>query len=78
MTETPQELLREAARRIETVLVLLDTRGSYCPTCGRKHFENLPHARAYEQLTDTPDKLRRLAEKIEQPAPIAAPSQKEE
>ena len=76
-----QELLRAAARDIEAALTRLDTSGDEhdCSACGvrHKHYRNMTHARTFEQLTGTPDKLRRLAERIEQTAPIAAPSQKE-
>jgi len=63
---TPQQLLRDAAKTIEEATALLNTRSTPCGECGRKHYENLAQARAFEQLADVPDKLRRAAEKIEQ------------
>lgn len=68
---TAQELLREAAQAIDSALAQLDTHSTDCPTCGRKHFRNLMHARTHEQLVDLPDKLRRVAEKVEQSQTVA-------
>jgi DNA repair exonuclease SbcCD ATPase subunit len=68
---TAQELLREAARAIDAALRKLDMHSADCPTCGRKHFRNLTHARTHEQLVDLPEKLRRAAEKVEQSSAVA-------
>jgi cell division protein ZapA (FtsZ GTPase activity inhibitor) len=68
-----QELLRDAAREIDDALAQLDTYSSDCPTCGRKHFRNLTHARMREQLADLPEKLRRAADKVEQSTGLVMP-----
>jgi hypothetical protein len=64
-TMSASDLLRAAARLIERALIQLDTRKSTCGSCGVEHFGNLPHAKAYKQLTDTPDKLQRTADTLE-------------
>lgn len=69
---TAQETLRDAAKSIESALAQLDTHSTDCQTCGRKHFRNLTHARAYEQLADLPEKLRRAADKVEQSQTVAS------
>lgn len=58
-------LLREAGAKIETALLLLDTRSQPCGNCGVTHYENLPQARIYEKLTDTPAKLKGCADSLE-------------
>jgi len=59
------ERLRAAARHIEAALVLLDMRKQDCGECGTPHWANLDHARVYQQFTDTPQKLRDAARRIE-------------
>lgn len=76
---TPQALLREAAQKIETALVLLDTREKECGECGTRHWANLKQARIYQKFTDTPHKLREAATQLDNNAttvaPIAAPKE---
>lgn len=61
-----QELLRSAAGEVEAALALLDMRSSMCPECGLKHFANKIHGRLGEQLSGMPDKLRRVADKLDE------------
>ena len=58
--------LRKAAREIESALILLNVREVKCDTCAARHFENPDEAKAYEALSDQPDKLRRAADRLEQ------------
>lgn len=76
----PDDLMRDAARLLETALVLLDTSSTACPHCGRKHFTDIAHARVYEQFSDAPERLRRAADRVAASTPKRAPSsaQKEE
>jgi hypothetical protein len=64
-TQDAPTLLRSAARLIERALIQLDVQESRCVTCGIKRFTNLTHAKAYQQLTDQPDKLTRTADALE-------------
>jgi len=57
-------LLQEAAKKIETALVLLDTRERDCNECGTRHFTNYVHAKAYKQFADAPMHLRTRAEEL--------------
>lgn len=63
--QSPQALLREAAVRIETALVKLDTRTYKCLECGAMKFVNFAHGKAYRHLTDLPDRLRRTADDLD-------------
>ena len=63
--QTPQALLREAAQRIETALVKLDTREVLCQACQAPRYENFSHAKAYKQFADTPIKLRDAADRLD-------------
>lgn len=56
--------LLEAAKLIETALVLLDMHNEPCGGCGSRHWRNLAHANVYQKLTDTPHRLRTCAEMI--------------
>lgn len=56
--------LLEAAKLIETALVLLDTSYTNCGHCNSRHWKNMAHANAYQRLTDTPFRLRDCAEQI--------------
>jgi hypothetical protein len=58
---TPPNLLRAAARLIERALIRLDMREEKCERCSTKHYLNFEHAKVYQSLTDSPDKLERLA-----------------
>lgn len=60
------DLLRSAARLVERTLIKLDMVEANCPTCEARLFRNREHARIYEQISDTPDKLRRLADRIDE------------
>lgn len=61
------DLFEQAAKLLETALVLLDMRERDCSDCGTRHFTNRVHAKAYKQFTDTPHQLRlRAAELVEQ------------
>lgn len=59
------EDLRRAADLIERVLVQLDTRHTTCTQCKSKHFSDTTQFRVYERLSDTPEKLRAMADKLE-------------
>lgn len=60
-------LFREAAAKLKTALVLLDTRERDCDSCSTRHFTNVAHARIYKQFAETPQYLvRRADELIEQ------------
>jgi len=63
--QTPAQLFREAAARIETALVLLNAREHDCTTCGAPIFDDKVEMRIYEQFTNTPEKLRVAAERVE-------------
>lgn len=75
-------LLRQAAANIETALVLLDMDERRCGECRTRHWNNLTHAKTYQQFTNSPHSLRTAAEKLEQDgngnAPQAALSAKEQ
>ena len=68
MTQTPADLLREAATRIETALVLLNTAEHPCGQCGSSRYENFEHAKTYKQFCDTPQKLRDAADRLDKKA----------
>lgn len=60
------ELLRQAARSIETALVLLDMRETKCSECcTKRHWANPLHAKTYQQFTNTPHSLKTAAQHIE-------------
>lgn len=63
-TATASRKLLEAAKLIETALVLLDTHSEACGGCGSQHYRNFAHAIAYRKLTDTPHRLRIEAAEI--------------
>lgn len=58
-------LLRAAARLVDRALLKLDTQHTPCTGCGRKHHRNIDQAQAYERLSDTPHRLEREADKLE-------------
>jgi hypothetical protein len=58
-----QKLL-DAAKLIETALVLLDMHNEPCGGCGSRHWRNLTHANVYQKLTDTPHRLRTSAASV--------------
>lgn len=59
-------LLRQAARSIETALVLLDMRETKCSACCvKRHWTNPTHAKIYQQFTNTPHSLKTAAQQIE-------------
>lgn len=59
-------LLRQAARCIETALVLLDMRETKCSECcTKRHWSNPTHAKIYQQFTNTPHSLKTAAQHIE-------------
>lgn len=64
--QSPVDLLQRAARLVETALVLLDIREHECGECGRKKWLNRDEARAYELLTDTPNRIQRAVSWIDQ------------
>lgn len=63
--QTPQQLLRDAATRIETALVLLDMRESACNHCQSIRYENFAHAKVYRQFADVPVKMRDAAARLD-------------
>lgn len=64
--QTPQQLLREAAVKIETALVLLDVRESECGHCHTRRFANFAHAKTYKSFSDTPMRLRDAADRLDE------------
>lgn len=62
---SPERLLRDASRLIDQALIKLNMAKGTCEHCGRDWYENLTHARIYQGLTDLPDRLNRLANKLE-------------
>ena len=62
---TPADLLRSAARSIETALILLNMNHRQCADCGSTHHENQTHYKVYTQLSDTPRKLTEAASRLE-------------
>lgn len=60
------DLLRSAARLIERALIQLDMRESPCLECGTKLFAKFEHAKVYQSFSETPDKLKGAAEKLDQ------------
>lgn len=63
-TQSPSILLQSAARLIERALIQLDLSEAPCPCCDAGQFYNLEEARVYEQLSDTPTKLRHAAARV--------------
>lgn len=61
----PAGLLRSAAKLVERVLIQLDTHADPCVTCGKREWRNPHHARLYERLTDTPERLRAAADALD-------------
>jgi hypothetical protein len=55
------EKLRQAALLVEEAVATLEAGGTACGGCGRRNFDNIYHARLYEQLSELPVKLRRAA-----------------
>lgn len=62
---TAAENLRAAALLVEEALGQLDVTSVGCRTCGAKHFNSLDHERVRVQVVETPDKLRRAADRLE-------------
>lgn len=54
---TAAALLAEAASLIERATIKLDMTETSCAGCGRRHFKNMPHAKAYEIITNMPSNL---------------------
>mgnify|MGYP001594935412 CR=1 FL=1 len=62
----PADLLRDAARLIDSALLLLDTFSVDCPgNCRHRLFRNVDHGRAYERLADLPSRLDVEAQKLD-------------
>lgn len=59
------DLLRSAARLIEKSLLKLDMAEASCPSCTARLFHDREHARVYESLANTPEKLRNVAERLD-------------
>lgn len=75
ITPTPQQLLREAAAKIETALVLLNAKEHKCSECGSRHAaDNRVHWFAYNAFTNTPSKLREHADAIDDDARAYTPT----
>ncbi len=55
-------LLEAAARLVERAIIQLNVSKTECLGCGGQLFENRTHAKVYERITNTPDKLRDAAE----------------
>ena len=68
MMKNQADLLREAAVRIETALILLNTAEHPCEQCGSSRYENFEHAKTYRQFCDTPQKLRDAADRLDRKA----------
>jgi hypothetical protein len=54
-------LLQSAARLVERAIMKLDVHETACASCGGRHFDNRTHAKAYERLANTPERLRQVA-----------------
>lgn len=68
-TERVAALLRQAAKNIETALVMLDMRETKCAACcTKRHWSNPTHAKIYQQFTNTPHSLKTAAQQIESEA----------
>ena len=62
----PADLLRDAARLIDSALLLLDTFSVECPGgCKHRLFRNVDHGRTYERLADLPARLDIEAQKLD-------------
>lgn len=64
-------LLREAAAKIEAALATLNTTQARCNCCRGKTFENYDHAKVFEMFSNSPEKLRQAANRLDNSA--AAP-----
>lgn len=62
--DTASDLLRKAAQMVGSVLDTLDTKCMSCASCRTRVSRNFDEARVYEQLVQTPDKLRRAADRL--------------
>lgn len=62
-------LLRNAARLVERALIQLNTTEVRCQCCNDRLFENIDHAKVYEQFTDLSVKLRAAADRVSNPNP---------
>ncbi len=71
-TQDAPTLLRSAARLVEKALIQLDVKSAPCPHCATTLFHNREVARVYEMVTDTPDKLRRAAERLDHSTTMTA------
>ena len=66
MVQTPQQLLRDAATKIEAALVLLDMKEKTCQQCGDRRFVNFAHAKTYREFTNQPTRLREAADRLDE------------
>jgi hypothetical protein len=60
-TKSVDELLLSAAILIERAITHLNVEETQCDSCGGRHFKNRTHAKAYERISNTPDRLRSVA-----------------
>ena len=58
--------LRSAARLVERAIIQLNMAEAPCPNCNARLFADRESARVYEGLSDTPDRLRKTAERIDE------------
>jgi hypothetical protein len=71
------ELLDLAARCVENAMAQLNAQKTTCGSCSKEHYVDLKHGRAHEQLSGTPEKLRRIAASLRNdPAADAAREQR--
>ena len=61
----PADLLRSAARLVERAIVKLNMAEAACPTCDARLFADRENARIYQPLTDTPERLRNTADRLD-------------
>ena len=61
-----QGLLRQAANLVELAIGKLDVHTvDSCAACGHERKANLVEARLYDRLSDTPERLRAAADKLD-------------
>lgn len=68
------DLLRNAARLVDRAMLQLDHTFTPCRCCHVPVYRNTAQARIYERLTDTPEKLRGIADKLDEAAGRKAPA----
>lgn len=68
---TAAQKLRDAAAQIETALVLLNTSSYKCKCCGADRFESFEEAKTYQQFSDTSQKLKASADRLDKKASFA-------